>query len=798
MFYGIIIQIFVQFTPFHLYDNGKVIGMIEILKNKMIPERILSAGVGLEREGLRVTPQGKLALTPHPSIFGDKLGNPYITTDFSESQVELITPVFYSVDEAYHFLEALTDIVINEINENNELYWPYSMPCDIPADEDIPIAEYQGEEGRKARAYREKLIKKYGGKRQLISGIHYNFSFSDEVLDILYRESGNELSFRDFKDKIYLKVLRNFLRYRWLVVFLMGCTPGLHGSYIEKCLACMEEVDGSETFLSQDGTSARNGSCSGYKNEIDLYPSYASVDEFIDSIEEYIRRGDISEAKELYAQIRLKPKKYNDVLGSLKVDGIQYLEIRTIDLNVFDKCGIAKVDLEFLNIFMLFLLLEGEESFDTWQQEALINEVKVAEHGLKADLELLDHRHWTLKTAWAEDILEKIAEINEYLDLKQDHCIEVMQSRLRNPQTTYAERLKQLMTEKGYIEANLELANEYRTDSVSRRYCLKGFEQWELSTQILIKEAITRGVKVTPMDASDNIIALEKDGHKEYVKQATKTSADTYITPLLMENKVVTKMILKENGIPVPAGEEFFSFDEARLKLPNYVGKKVVIKPKSTNFGLGICIYDRGGTIEELLEGARIAFAYDHTILIEAYVSGLEYRFLTMGDEVVAILHRRAANVVGDGVHTVQTLIDKKNEHPYRGDGYTSPLKKIKLDDQAQLFLKQQGISASSVPQPGEIVYLRGNSNISTGGDSIDYTDKMHPRYSEIAMAAVRAFGAKFCGVDIIIEDYTNPESAYGIIELNFNPAIMMQAYPFEGKERRLGYNILKTIGLAD
>ncbi|MDP2843540.1 MAG: bifunctional glutamate--cysteine ligase GshA/glutathione synthetase GshB, partial [Acetobacterium sp.] len=100
--------------------------MIEILKNKMTPEIILSSGFGVEREGLRVTEQGKLALTPHPPIFGDKLKNPYITTDFSESQIELVTPVFYSVDETYDFLEALTDIVIGEIGQNNEYFWPYS------------------------------------------------------------------------------------------------------------------------------------------------------------------------------------------------------------------------------------------------------------------------------------------------------------------------------------------------------------------------------------------------------------------------------------------------------------------------------------------------------------------------------------------------------------------------------------------------------------------------------------------------------------------------------------------------
>lgn len=770
--------------------------MIEILK-KMAPENILAAGIGLEREGLRITPQGKLAMTSHPMIFGDKLKNPYITTDFSESQVELVTPVFRSVDETYDFLEALTDIVIGEIGEDNELLWPYSMPCDVPDDDQIPIASYRGEEGEKAKRYREKLMVKYGGKRQLISGIHYNYSFDEKLLTTIWEALNSQETYQEFKDHIYLKVLRNFLRYRWLIIYLMGCTPGLHDSYIEECLRCLDDY-GNDTYLSSFGISARNGNCSGYKNKIDLYPDYRSIPDYIRSINEFVERGDIFEAKELYAQIRLKPKDYQNVLDSLQKDGVQYLEIRTIDINAFDKCGIAKIDLEFLNVFMLFLLLEGEEFFDTWQQEALINEVLVAEQGLAADLELLDHRHWTLKTAWAEDILDKVAEVNEYLDLKKEKCIKEMQNRVRNPETTYAYRLKLLMQEKGFLGANLEMAKAYKKQSDADHYRLKGFENWEMSSQVLIKESLTRGIKVIPMDAADNIVRLETNGKYEYVKQATKTSVDTYITPLLMENKVVTKKILRENGLPVPDGEEYFSFWEAKQKLAKYVGKKVVIKPKSTNFGLGICIFDQGGTLEELLEGARIAFEHDSTILIEVYIPGPEYRFLTMGDEVVAVLHRRPANVVGDGSSTILQLIDEKNKHPYRGDGHTSPLKKIELDDQILIFLKKQDLTSQSIPRKGERIFLRGNSNISTGGDSIDFTEKMHPHFSEIALKAARAINAKFCGVDIIIKDYSDSDSDYGIIELNFNPMIVMHAYPFEGQERRVGYNILKTIGLVD
>jgi glutamate--cysteine ligase len=469
--------------------------MIEILKYKMTPQEILTANVGIEREGLRVTDNGKLSKEPHPKIFGNKLKNPYITIDFSESQVEIITPVFNSVKKSYRFLEDLTNIIITEIDEKGELFWPQSMPCDIPEDSEVPIGIYEGDEGILARQYREELMRKYGGKRQLISGIHYNFSFSETLITILWKESKSEKAYKEFKDAIYLKVSRNYLKFRWLIIYLMGSSSGAHASYIEECLSHMNAI-GKNTYISDDVISIRNSSCGGYKNMIDLFPDYSSIDHFIESINDFIENGDISDVKELYASIRLKAYQNRNMLDSLKKDGIQYLEIRSLDLNIFDKCGVSEIDLDFLNLFMVFLLLEGEELFETWQQEALINERLVAEHGLDPELELLDQDHWTSKRAWSEDILEKITQIDDYLDLGQKKCIDVMMDRVKNIQQTYAYRIKKLISTKGYIEGTLELAQKYKKEVKTDCYQLKGFEEWKTASQILIKEALTRGIKL--------------------------------------------------------------------------------------------------------------------------------------------------------------------------------------------------------------------------------------------------------------------------------------------------------------
>lgn len=768
---------------------------LDILKNTFTSNELLTGDFGLEREGLRVTAAGKLAMTPHPAIFGNKLKNPYITTDFSESQVEVVTPAYDTVPKTYAVLEGLCDIVNNEIGD--EYFWPQSMPCDIPEDGDIPIAVYEGEkDAEAAMAYRKGLIERYGGKKQLISGIHFNFSFTERFIDKLHAAVAPEKPRKDFKDGVYLKLVRNYLRYRWLVVYLLGCSSALHKSYIPECVSQMEPV-GDDSYVLKTGPSFRNSIC-GYKNKIALFPSYRTVREYTADVQNFVDKGLISAPKELYTQIRMKAKGVDNILESLEEDGIKYLEIRTVDLNVFDKCGIAEKDLVFLHQFMLYLLVEEESDDVDWQKEGLENEEKVAFFGLDPNLIIRQNGKEVSMTRWALEILEKMQKMDIELELGNGGVLKVMTDRVIHPEHTYAYRMAEIVEKEGYLKGMMRLAETYKKESHDTRYLLKGFDNYELSTQILIKEAITRGVPVEEIDPQDNFIGLGRGDKKTYVKQATKTELDNYITVLVMENKVVTKKIMAQKGIPVPAGEEFSSYDEAARRIGPYVGKKVVIKPKSTNYGLGICIFDQGGSEKDLLEAVEIAFEYDKTVIIEEFIPGQEYRFLVIGGEVVAVLKRVPANVTGDGVHTITQLVDVKNRHPFRGYGYTAPLKKIELDEQTELYLKQQELKFGDVLPDGKTVYLRGNSNISTGGDSIDMTDEMPDFFKRIAVEAAASVKAVFCGVDIIIEDYRDEKSPFGIIELNFNPSTDMHAYPYQGTERRTGEFILRALGLIE
>lgn len=766
--------------------------MLDIFKNQFSKEEILSANFGVEREGLRVNEDGKLAITNHNEIFGNKLLNPYITTDFSESQPELITPVFHTTKEAYAFLSALYDIIALEIGD--EYIWPQSMPCDIPEDEHIPIAQYEDcDLCQSARMYREELYKKYGGKKQLISGIHFNFSFSEDFLRKLYEYENKHSDYKDFKNDLYLKVVRNYLRYRWLLIYLLGAAPIIHESYNKECTKLLREVH--EGAYSNDGAiSHRNGEC-GYKNNIDLFPDYLNVASYIGSIEGFVKDNMLQSHKELYTQIRPKAKNNTELLNSIKDEGIHYIEIRSIDINPFEKGGMSLEDMDFIHMLMLYCLVKEETGYENWQEDALLNQRLIAKHGLQNVLLIRDGKEIT-KEEWGLEILFEMKDMSLEIGLGKEEVIDRMIEKIIDTKNTYAYQITRKVQQEGYLKAHIDLAKKYKESAYNHRYKLEGYEDMELSTQILMKEAIKRGILVEILDRRDQFIALTRNNKTEYVKQATKTSRDSYITMLMMENKTVTKKMLERQGICVPKGIEIAITDNKDIIISKYKNKAIVVKPKSTNFGQGISIFTEEAAKEDLLKALDIAFEYDDTVLIEEFAKGKEYRFLVIGDETVGILHRVPANVVGDGKHSIRELVKIKNQDPLRGKGYKTPLEKIELDESSQLFLKQQGKDFDYVPEHLETVYLRENSNISTGGDSIDYTDSIPDRFKEIAVKAAKAVGARFCGVDMMIEDYKDEKSNYSIIEINFNPAIHIHSYPYIGTERNIAKHVLKELQL--
>lgn len=776
----------------------KKIDLISTINGAQLNALLETGNFGIERENLRVTSDGHLALTPFPKIFGDKATNPYITVDFSESQIELITPTFNSLDMTYNFLENLNDIVTTSLE--NEYLWPESIPCILPSEQEIPIAKFQGDQGKIAMEYRENLAKKYGKKIQMLSGIHFNFSFSNKFLKELHKNSNTDISFKHFKNELYMKVTRNYFKYGWLIIYLLGASSTVHKSYRKECTSHMDEFS-EDIFYSKNTLSFRNGRC-GYRNKDEFYISHDHLENYIKDIEELIDKGILQGAREYYSPIRLKSKDPKNILDSLKKDGIEYLEIRSIDINPFIRTGIELNDLKFIHILLIYFLLKEEEEFtEEDYKRYLKNQELLASEGRNKNFTLICCKGKNVKVdEYSKIIISDIENLFTSLNIYGENISSVLNfqlEKINNPDLLYVNRLLKGIENEGFVNFNINKCKQYLQESKNMSYSLKGYEDLELSTQILLKDAIRRGIHFEILDRKENFILLKKEDKEEYIKQATKTSLDSYVTVLIMENKVVTKKVLEKHHISVPKGRSFDKIQEAFDSFDEFKNMPIVIKPKSTNFGLGISIFTNTFTQEEFNQAISFAFKEDSTILIEEFISGKEYRFLVLGDEVAGILHRVPANVIGDGNKNIIQLVEEKNKSSLRGKGYKTPLEKINLGDLEKLFLSNKGLSFEYIPQKNETVYLRENSNISTGGDSIDFTDDILDIYKQIAIKASKAANAKICGVDMIINDIHNPNPTgnYSIIEINFNPAIHIHCFPYIGKQRKIGDKILTLLG---
>ena len=748
----------------------------QIIKQHHLELLFQQGSFGIEKESQRVHLDGSIVTSLHPKAFGNRRFHPYIQTDFAESQLELVTPPMKKLEDTLRWLSAIHEVTLRTLPED-EFIFPFSMPAGLPPEEQIKVAQLDNQEDV---AYREHLVQSYGKYKQMVSGIHYNFQIDPKFIDALFHAQNETQSAVDFQNNFYLKIAKNFLRYQWILLYLFSATPTVEDKYFR---------GNSPLKPHQYVRSLRSGKY-GYVNDPKIHVSYDSLQEYVETLEHWVKSGDLIAEKEFYSSVRLRgAKKARDLLQK----GIQYLEFRLFDLNPFAPYGMELADAKFIHYFILLMAWLD----DTADQEGIkLGKARLAEVAWE------DPREQSVYAVEGELVLLEMLKMLEQLNVN-DEIKTIVKDKLGQfadpSQTLCAKVVAEIEQVGSYQQLGADIAQSNKAKAFERFYALSAFDNMELSTQALLFDAIQKGLKIEILDERDQFLSLQFGDHLEYVKNGNMTSHDSYISPLIMENKVVTKKVLSKAGFNVPQSIEFTDAKSAVENFPLFENRAVVIKPKSTNFGLGISIFQQGVTDrDDFAKAVEIAFREDKEIMVEDYLLGTEYRFFVLGDQTLAVLLRVPANVIGDGVHTVAELVAAKNDHPLRGDGSRTPLKKIALGDIEQLQLKEQGLTVDSIPAKDQLVQLRANSNISTGGDSIDMTDEMHASYKEIAVGISKAMGAAVCGVDLIIPDLKKSAEpslrSWGVIEANFNPMMMMHIFPFSGQSRRLTMNVIKML----
>jgi len=447
---------------------------------------------GIEKESLRVNAEGSIAQSPHPSILGSALTHPHITTDFSEALLEFITPVCNTVEEVTTWLNEIHSTAYAALED--ELLWTSSMPCVLPIDSSIPIAQYGSSNiATMKQVYRLGLGHRYGRAMQTIAGIHYNFSFSEEFWELYRQELGSKAELKDFKTEQYFHLIRNFRRYSWLLVYLFGASPAVCKTFLGHDNHGLDTI-GTGTLYSKYGTSLRMGDL-GYQSQAQesLYVCYNKLEEYRNTLASALnmpypdyeaigthRDGEriqlntslLQIENEFYSTIRPKRNTFNNEtpLGALLDRGIEYIEVRCLDLNPFLPVAINAQQMHFLDTFLVFCLLQDSpEADDQEYTDIMENQRRIVYRGRDPALTLLQKGQEKPVEQLASELFGKLQKVAELLDDHQQTDVHSaahreLQPYLQHPELTPSARLLEEMSVSGqsYFQVAMRHAQEHR------------------------------------------------------------------------------------------------------------------------------------------------------------------------------------------------------------------------------------------------------------------------------------------------------------------------------------------------
>lgn len=397
--------------------------------------------VGLEKECLRVSPEGNLSQKPHPHSLGSPLTHPNITTDYSEALIEFITPPFTNTLDALDFLRDTQRFVYGELD--NELLWVTSMPCVVAGETSIPIARYgSSNPGMMKTVYRRGLGHRYGRVMQTIAGVHFNYSFPEQFWPLYQELEKDKSDLQNFISESYFSLIRNLQRFGWLVPYLFGASPAVCKSFLGGETTSMESFN-ENTYFQHYATSLRMGDI-GYQNNLEaksgVKACYDNLNAYIESLNSAINtpyegyekigikiNGEYEQLNSNILQIEneyystIRPKQLVDTfekpIHALKRRGVRYVELRSLDVNAFDPLGVKEKQLRFLEAFLVFCLLHESPIINNVEREHIDNnELAAAHRGRDPHLFLYRDRKKIPLKEWASEVLVAMQGVCEFLD----------------------------------------------------------------------------------------------------------------------------------------------------------------------------------------------------------------------------------------------------------------------------------------------------------------------------------------------------------------------------------------------
>ena len=483
---------------------------------------------GIEKESLRIQRDGLLSRKPHPHSLGSTLTNPHITTDYSEALPEFITQATQDRLRPLQELEEIHQFVYQNLDD--ELLWAMSMPCVMGEEEDIPIARYGSSNSAKMKEiYRLGLGYRYGRFMQTISGVHYNFSLPESFWSSLHKTEASPLQLQDFISEKYMGLIRNYLRYSWIIPLFYGASPALCESFLKNKNIDLEELVPG-TRYGRFATSLRMSDL-GYQNKVQsrLNVSYNSLNEYVKGLESAIstpdplyaeigvkKQGDYLQLNDSILQIEnefyssIRPKRVS-ISGerptrALSQRGVEYIEVRALDLNPFNPIGMEQSQISFMDTFLLACLFAKSEPINLRESgEVQENFRGVVRKGRHPDLCLTLKNRCVSVHSVAKELMSQLVPFASLLDESystNEHvaAIESLNEQLDDLGTTYSGRIVSEIESRrdGFFPYAMEISKNHEAQLKKKGLSPELLRQYQ-------QEAETSHVKTGQIEANDSI-----------------------------------------------------------------------------------------------------------------------------------------------------------------------------------------------------------------------------------------------------------------------------------------------------
>lgn len=494
---------------------------IGLLSDPDKADRIFGITRGIEKEGLRVDPTGHLSISEHPKCLGSALTHPNITTDFSEALLEFITEPSSSISDVMAQLSEIHQIAYQHLDQ--ELLWASSMPCQLGEEESIPIGQYGSSNiGMMKTIYRRGLGHRYGRHMQTIAGIHYNFSVPDSLWEDLKKATTTTQSLKDFKSEGYFGLIRNFRRYSWLLLYLLGAAPAVCRSFVRNQNHSLVPVGEDTHSLYQPyATSLRMGDL-GYQSEAQssLEVSYNELSEYTQTLHKALstnypsyydiglknKNGEYQQLNTHLLQIEnefysaIRPKRTSasgeTPIHALQERGVEYIEVRCVDVNPLLPSGIDEETICFLDTFLLFCLLQDSPKTDSTESAYISTNIsRTVYSGRDPELTLLQNGREVLLREWGSSLIDQMASVAELLDSANQtddysSALAKMSSRIKDAKNTPAAAMLREMEEnqETFFAMAMRKTTEHKSHFMTQKLSSSTKHKYKTMAELSIKK----------------------------------------------------------------------------------------------------------------------------------------------------------------------------------------------------------------------------------------------------------------------------------------------------------------------